>query len=68
MRVSETARWILDNLQETLGLSQASVIEMILREEARRRGFIIPGSGEDKARLAALETRMNAAVLKGSSK
>lgn len=47
IRFSDTARWIIDELQDHLGLSQASVIEMLLREEARRRGIVIPGSGMD---------------------
>lgn len=47
IRFSDTARWILDELQDHLGLSQASVVEMLLREEARRRDITIPGSGKD---------------------
>ena len=54
-RCSETARWIVEELQDQLGLSQGSVIEVLLREEARRRGMIIPGSGADRARRAAQE-------------
>jgi hypothetical protein len=50
VRSSETARWILDTLTELLGLSQSSVLELLLREEARRRGITVPGSGADLAR------------------
>jgi hypothetical protein len=44
IRISDTGRYILTEFQELLGLSQASVIEMLLREEARRRGIAIPGT------------------------
>ena len=47
MRISETGRYLLEVMQEHLGLSQASVVELLLREEARRRGITIPGSGAD---------------------
>lgn len=54
VRFSDTGRWILREMQERYGLSQASVLEMLLREEARRHGFVIPGSGADKARREAM--------------
>jgi ABC-type transport system involved in cytochrome c biogenesis ATPase subunit len=47
IRISPTGRWILDELQDLLGLSQSSIIEMLLRQEARDRGVTIPGSGTD---------------------
>lgn len=58
VRCSEVARWILEELQEHLGLSQSSILEMLLREEARRRGMIIPGSGADRARREAEAERL----------
>lgn len=48
IRFSDTGRYIMDLLQEYYGLSQSSIIEMLLREEARRKGMVIPGSGQDR--------------------
>lgn len=45
VRMSDTGRRILESLQTYYGLSQASVFEFLLREEARRLGIPIPGSG-----------------------
>lgn len=45
VRISDTGRYLLDELQEHLGLSQSGIIEMLLRDEARRRAIPIPGSG-----------------------
>lgn len=39
----------MDSLQVHYGLSQASIIEMLLRDDARRHGIIFPGSGAAKA-------------------
>lgn len=58
IRFSETGKFLMGELQEHLGLSQASIVEMLLREEARRRGIVIPGSG---AHLAQLEEQQEAA-------
>jgi hypothetical protein len=43
LRVSKTAIEIVEALQEYYGLSKASVIEMLLREEGRRKGILGPG-------------------------
>ncbi len=45
IRCSDTARYLLEELQDHLGLSQSGIIEMLLRDEARRRNIPIPGSG-----------------------
>lgn len=58
IRFSETGKYLMTELQEHLGLSQASIVEMLLRDEARRRGIVIPGSG---AHLAQLEEQQEAA-------
>lgn len=56
VRLSDTGRFIMDRLQEHYGLSQASIIEMLLREDARRLGIIPPVSGAaSKARRDAGE-------------
>jgi hypothetical protein len=60
IRFSDTARWILDELQHMHGLSQASIIEMLLRDAARERAIVIPGSGADRARQDALAERIRA--------
>ena len=38
-RLSETALNLIDTISTKLGLSQASLIEMVIREEAGRRGI-----------------------------
>ena len=64
MRLSETGRYLLEVMQEELGLSMASVVEMLVREEARRRRIPIPGSGSDlQARADRLAAR--AAAISG---
>ncbi len=45
IRVSDTGKYLMGRLQEHYGLSQSSVMEMMLREEARRLNIRIPGSG-----------------------
>lgn len=52
MRLTETGRYLMEVLQDHLGLSMSSVVELLLREEARRRGIAIPGSGADLQRRA----------------
>lgn len=52
MRLSETGRYLLETLQNELGLSMASVVEFLVREAARERGIAIPGSGSDLQRRA----------------
>lgn len=42
VRISDQGKWCLLQLQEFYGLSQAGVMEMILREKARAVGFIVP--------------------------
>ena len=63
VRLSDTARYILDQLQDYYGLSQASIFEMLLREDARRLGINIPGSGADRVRKAALDAAAEAEQL-----
>lgn len=53
VRISDTGRYLMDALQEHYGLSQSSIIEMLLRDDARRHGIPIPGSGADKSRREA---------------
>lgn len=49
IRVSDTGKHLMARLQDHYGLSQSSIIEMMLREEARRLHIRIPGSGADLA-------------------
>lgn len=50
VRTSQVALEILKYLQDALGLSPDHIIEMLLREEGRRRGIPIPGT---RANLAS---------------
>jgi hypothetical protein len=50
VRISEVGRHLMERLQEFYGLSQGSVIELLLRDDARRHSIPIPGSGADLAR------------------
>lgn len=50
VRISEVGIGLLHALQDHYGLSQASIVEMLLREDARRQGINIPGSGADLER------------------
>jgi len=45
IRVTDTGKHLMACLQEHYGLSQSSIMEMLLREEARRLHIRIPGSG-----------------------
>ncbi len=67
MRLSETGRYLLEVLQEHLGLSMASVVELLVREEVRRRGIAIPGSGSD-LQVRAERLADHAAAMMGGRK
>ena len=67
MRLTETGRYLIEVLQEHLGLSMSSVVELLVREEARRRGLTIPGSGTDLSQRHERISAEKAALLGGGS-
>lgn len=57
----------MDILQDYHGLSQASIIEMLLREEARKQGITIPKVTE-RTLEESLEARERADALRAQRK
>jgi hypothetical protein len=68
IRLTDTGRYLMEQLQEHFGLSQASVFEMLLRDEARRQGLRIPGSGADLEQRKEAERLANLEKAKAGKK